>query len=1180
MTLQFLIGNGALDHRQIYIKKAQEWLSQDEENQVFFLVPNYNKFEQEQEILKALKPAGAVSFSTIRAQVFSFYRLAWFYLQKTGQLANQTLSEAGSLMLLQKVLEESKEELLLYRGEVEKAGFSAKLLGLYQELQVGNLTPTDLVTSLSSQGQQANADQTLKFAELSLVLSRYENELTKRQLQVVDPLALLTDYFQATTTNGLFEAPDLTKTLFIATDFQELYAQERCLLTTLAQKGHLLMDLVLDKAYVETAPEVLDLFYDTGKIYYQLLHAARENGTKVLVDLKAAQKKEATLQIPVEEFWRQTQNDGSKAVAALPKENIHLFQALKPTDEVNRLAIEIRKLVASGNYRYQDIQILTNDLETYGHLIPPVFHEFEIPFYLDQQVSMAQHPLVGFLQALFALGEYHYRLSDIMRLLKTELFIPDYFFENTTTGLQDYRNIVDQTENIALKFNFQGSFWTRVEDWQIVQYDFENETQEDVDELTTNSNRLRQAFSQQIGGFLQRLEKSRTAKEAVVALYQFLIAIKADVRVKEWREKDIATGNLELARNHEQTWSALMALMDDYVEIYGEDPFNLANFSLLFTTGLENTFYGKVPSAIDQVQLNQLGLARIGQAKITFAIGLNDKNFPAPVSDDSLLTIEDRVVLNTALTNDKQLRDLREESVSKAPFVAYKVFLSACDELFLSYAINHDTEQNLRISPYLQRFVTRGNLAVVALEELSITSEPENFVATYRNLVGQLNLLYRYAKDEKLSLSAKWRTLEKMLLESTYHNLAQRAFESRDHVNLPVTLPKEVAEKLYGKDLYSSISQMESFYQCGYRYFANYGLRLKERELFGLDSLTTGTLFHDALDQFLQAVFSKQKLLVELDEQEAQQLIDTVLQQIFAEPRFMILKSSARMHYLRYRLAKTIKKVVWALQKQSQRTKMTPLATEIVFGQLAGTNGIKGIEEPLSTGGKLAVRGKIDRLDIATTPEHTWLGVIDYKSGAKDFNLTDAYFGLAMQLLTYLDVALVNAAELVGNKNVKAAGAYYMRIQDPVLKAEEASLAEVLKAYKYKGIFLEDSELYPLFDETLAVKERSVIYPILSNKDGVLNKESNSKAFYKEDDLTLLRRHNRNLMKNAAENIVTGQITLNPYKKSSGEKACTFCPFRSLCGFDAMLKQNDYHEIPTLAKDEILNEIKEENGDV
>ncbi|BCA85869.1 ATP-dependent helicase/deoxyribonuclease subunit B [Enterococcus saigonensis] len=1177
MTLQFLIGNGALDHRQSYIKKAQEWLNQDTENQVFFLVPNYNKFEQEQEILKALKPEDTTSFSTIRAQVFSFYRLAWFYLQKTGQLANQTLSEAGSLMLLQKVLEESKEDLLLYRGEVEKLGFSTKLLGLYQELKVGNLTPEDLVTTLS--GVEANADQRLKFAELSLVLSQYEAELIKRELQVVDPLALLTAYLNGENSSSLFGPPDLSKTLFIATDFQTLYAQERCLLTTLAKNGHVLLDLVLDKAYVENPPESLDLFHDTGKIYYQLLQTARENGTKILIDLKAAPSKEDTLQEAVESFWRKTQNGGDGATFALPKESIHLWQALKPTDEVNRVATEIRKLVASGQYRYQDIQILTNDLETYGHLIAPVFNELAIPFYLDQQISMAQHPLVEFLQALFALGEYHYRLSDIMRLLKTELFIPDYFFEEQNDGLQTYRNIVDQTENIALKFNFQGSFWTRKEDWQIIQYDFENTEQEDADELTRQSNRLRRAFAAKIAEFLQRLQKSKTAKEAVEKLYQFLIAIKVDERIKDWREKDIAAGNLELGRNHEQTWSALMALMDDYVEIYGEDPFNLANFSLLFTTGLDSTFYGKVPSAIDQIQLNQLDLARIGQAKITFAIGLNDKNFPTLVSDDSLLTVEDREILNTRLTSEKQLRDLRTESVAKAPFVAYKVFLSACDELFLSYATNHDTEQNLRISPYLQRFVAQGDLKVIALEELTLVSEPENFVSTYRNLVGQLNLLYRLAKDEKVELSSKWRTLENILLSSSYKKLARRAFESRNHINVPVTLPKDVAEKLYGKDLYSSISQMESFYQCSYRYFANYGLRLKERELFGLDALTTGTLFHDALDLFLQAVFAKQKLLVELDEKEAQQLIDTVLQQIFAEPRFMILQSSARMHYLRYRLGKTIKKVIWALHKQSQRTKMTPLATEIIFGQLAGTNGIKGIEASLSTGGKLAVRGKIDRLDTAQSNDHTWLGVIDYKSGTKDFNLTDAYFGLAMQLLTYLDVALVNAAELVGTRDVKAAGAYYMRIHDPVLKAEEASLAEVLKAYKYKGIFAEDSELYPLLDNTLDIKERSTIYPILSNKDGILTKESNSTAFYQAEELELLRQHNRNLMKNAAENIVTGEITLNPYKKNNGEKACNFCPFRSLCGFDVMLTQNDYHEIPNLSKSKILEDIKEENGD-
>ena len=55
MSLQFILGNGKKDHRQVLIDEASAWLDQDASNQVFFLVPNYSKFEQEQEILAEMR---------------------------------------------------------------------------------------------------------------------------------------------------------------------------------------------------------------------------------------------------------------------------------------------------------------------------------------------------------------------------------------------------------------------------------------------------------------------------------------------------------------------------------------------------------------------------------------------------------------------------------------------------------------------------------------------------------------------------------------------------------------------------------------------------------------------------------------------------------------------------------------------------------------------------------------------------------------------------------------------------------------------------------------------------------------------------------------------------------------------------------------------------------------------
>lgn len=68
-------------------------------------------------------------------------------------------------------------------------------------------------------------------------------------------------------------------------------------------------------------------------------------------------------------------------------------------------------------------------------------------------------------------------------------------------------------------------------------------------------------------------------------------------------------------------------------------------------------------------------------------------------------------------------------------------------------------------------------------------------------------------------------------------------------------------------------------------------------------------------------------------------------------------------------------------------------------------------------------------------PESTYLGVIDYKSSHRKFNMTEAYYGLAMQMLTYLDVALMDAVQLVGQE-AKPAGSLYLHVHNPTLSYE------------------------------------------------------------------------------------------------------------------------------------------------
>ncbi|MFS1126521.1 ATP-dependent helicase, partial [Enterococcus faecalis] len=162
----------------------------------------------------------------------------------------------------------------------------------------------------------------------------------------------------------------------------------------------------------------------------------------------------------------------------------------------------------------------------------------------------------------------------------------------------EFRKKLDITENVALAYNYQGTYWTREKDWQFVAYDFEAEQIEDVQYLEEQSNTIRRLFQKSVPAFFKKIKKSKTGQAAANVFYQFLIQSGVQQQLLFWRNQEVDRGNLEAARNHEQTWGALIDLLDEYVVIYGESAFDWSLFQEIITSGLENLSYGKIPTAI------------------------------------------------------------------------------------------------------------------------------------------------------------------------------------------------------------------------------------------------------------------------------------------------------------------------------------------------------------------------------------------------------------------------------------------------------------------------------------------------------------------------------------------------------------------------------------------------------
>ena len=128
-------------------------------------------------------------------------------------------------------------------------------------------------------------------------------------------------------------------------------------------------------------------------------------------------------------------------------------------------------------------------------------------------------------------------------------------------------------------------------------------------------------------------------------------------------------GQLVAAREHDQAWDAVVELLDQFVEILGDEKLSIQQFIKVIDSGLEAMKFSLIPPAIDQVSIADLELSRLSNIKVAFVVGLNDGVLPAKQADDGVLSDEDRISLGAAgleLAPDARKKLLDEE------FIAYR----------------------------------------------------------------------------------------------------------------------------------------------------------------------------------------------------------------------------------------------------------------------------------------------------------------------------------------------------------------------------------------------------------------------------------------------------------------------------------------------------------------------------
>ena len=1125
---------------------------------IFYIVPEQMTFQQEYTLFKddAIK-------GSIRAQVVSFSRLAWRVLQEVGGNTKQYISSTGKQMMLRKIIEERSEPFQIFQKATDKLGFLEELDKLITEFKRHQISPEVLEEHIPY--TRENTTLNLKLTDLHYIYEHLQRTLKDRYIDGEDQLEMLIESIEKT---------ELLRDAQIFIDgFYRFTPQELNIVAELLKvANNVTVSLIATEDEMNKPLDELDLFYQTKETYYILKDIAEDlqieaNETIYLTENNQKQRPFVHLQNHFDDRPTPPFNE-------LVNEQILLAEAVHPRAEIEGVIQEILRLVREEGYRYRDMALFVRETDQYYDLIQTLFHDYQIPVFIDEKRTMLNHPLIEFIRSLFDVIESNWRYDAIFRLLKTGFIKPSHDEYPLTM------DAIDQLVNYVLEFGIRRKQqWTQNEKWIYRRFrGIEASVQTDTEkEIEQKINAYREQVIDVLAPFHKQFSNRKTVKEFSEQLYLLLEQLEIPEQLEEKRQKYEETGELEKAREEEQAWLAVMNLLDELVELIGDDKLDVSEYSRIVNAGLEALQFSHVPPSMDHIIVGTIDHSRIANKKCVFLIGVNEGAWPKKAGVDGVINEDEREFLqhfglSLAASNRRVLLDDQ--------LYMYLAFTLPTDFLMVSYVLS-DHEGNAKIPAQivdrLQEFFPLLDKPVLLTDPEELIDD-ERFITTAEKTRGPLTVQFsRFLRG--YNINRIWfNVLDWYIEHEEKYDTTYRTLQSLFYKNEPVHLRKKTVEQLVPQTVRTSVSRMEMLYRCSYQHFLQYNLNLEERRTYSLEAPDIGQLFHEALKTITEWLNKEGKDFKEVTKSDAEQYAKRSIDDLAPVLQHHILSSSNRYRYIKRKLQQVIAQATYVLSEQARASGFSPVGIELSFGY---EKGLDPIRIPLPDGRELLLRGRIDRVDKAELDDQLYLRIIDYKSSNQSLSLEDVYYGIALQMLTYLHVVLLQSHKWL-KMSATPAGILYFHVHDAMLSepehvTEEKIEQELFKKYKMSGLILEDPDVAFLMDEKLS-SGWSDIAPFGIKRDGNFYSSSNVAD---EATFQLLRNHIENLIKQAGLQITSGKIDLNPYENDKGT-ACRFCPFRSVCQFDPILQENKYRRLVSLRDDEVIERIEKRlqtNGD-
>lgn len=1139
MSLRFCFGpSGSGKSHRIYEEIMQRAAEEPGRN-FLIIVPDQFTMQTQKDLVMRSDRDGILNID-----VLSFGRLSHHILEEVGTKEMPVLDDTGKSLVLQKVAADLKEQLPAMGSLLHKQGYIHEVKSAISEFMQYGISTQDmdkLITSAQKRGALA-----MKLKDLKTLYRGFQDYIRDHFITTEETLDVLR--------RSLSKSKILKGSVVVFDGFTGFTPiQNRLIQELMRVCAETIITVTIG---VGEDPYKMDgeqkLFHLSKKTVADLEKLAAEAEVERGEDLFVKGGPNRFAKAPALHYLEQNLFRYQYEPYAGEQQEIHMFEALSPREEVHQTALYIRHLIREQGMSYRDIAVVIGDLEGYASYVETEFGQLEIPCFLDRTRGIVLNPMIEYIKSALQLYIKDFSYDTVFHFLRS--------------GMADIsREEIDELENYVIRTGARGYrtysrlFTRRTEELQ------ENaEGSEQAEEKTMERlNRIRQQFMDAVE--ILHMGSQEKAGDYVSHLYDFLEQNQVQQKLLNYQQQFEKEGDLSRAREYAQIYRLVMDLLDQVYELLGEEEISRQEFADILEAGFGEITVGTIPQNVDRIVVGDMERTRLKQVKVLFFLGVNDGNIPKNASKGGIISDMDREFL---IESGTEMAPSPRQQMYIQRLYLYLNMTKPSEQLYLSYAKVNSEGKGIRPSYLID--TVRKLFPAMSVEYPQNRSRLEQIEGRQEGARYLAEELREYVEgtlpeEERQDFYLMYRAYE---ADAAGRDLLTRAAFRRYRES---GLSRIVARALYGQQLENSVSRLETYAACACRHFLQYGLSLQEREEFGFEASDMGTVYHAVLENFAGKLAESNLTWWDFTEDFAAKAVKESVEAYAATYGETVLYSSARNEYAITRMSRILTRTVLTLQKHLKQGSFQPDDYELSF---RFAEDLDSIHVDLSEDEKMHLQGRIDRIDVSEDTEHVYVKVIDYKSGNRKFDLAALYYGLQLQLVVYMNAAMEMESRKHPDKEIVPAALLYYHIDDPTIETpveltDEQINEQILAKLRMNGVVNSDPEVVERLDRYM--QDKSVVIPVEKKKDGSFSARS---GVLSREEMQMISSYVDAKIRSIGREILDGKIAANPYEKGN-EEACTYCAYKKVCGFDGSIPGYEKRQLEDLDKQALMQRMQE-----